>query len=275
MSLGVAGRSRVFEFFLTAALAASGTLPAFAAETSVRCSCGRGTGGDPRLASQANVQISGEGRERHGQAARMQSSGELSTDQGLQTLLLADSGLTPQYVGERSDRAHLESELEIFRCRQAQRRSEIRQSAASSASSASSIQNNSGTAFIWLNWICGKASGNVPVAEHWGDSPSSFTGSHRNRRHGPETQGTPARRAHLDIRAQRHQSGPINSARCERGLEPSTRRGRVRPPQGGGTQVIIRGVAAAEFFSIADRVRSLHNTQSRCRCRLHTRRHCP
>ena len=94
------GRSHVFETLLIA-LTAAGSLPAFATEThefNVPAEAGLDAIRD--FASQANVQIlvAGENiKDKHLSAV----SGEYSTDQGLH-ILLADSGLTPQYLGNHS-----------------------------------------------------------------------------------------------------------------------------------------------------------------------------
>ena len=101
MSLPVRGRSRVIDVVLIAALAAAGTIPAFATETHQFDVPAEDAPTAIRdFASQAHVQIlvAGENvREKHLHPV----SGELSTEQGLR-ILLADSGLSPQYVGDRS-----------------------------------------------------------------------------------------------------------------------------------------------------------------------------
>ena len=101
MSLRVRGRSRVIDVLLITALMAAGSIPAFATEThhfDVPAEDAPTAIRD--FASQAHVQIlvAGENvREKH----LHQVSGELSTEEGLR-ILLADSGLNPQYVGDRS-----------------------------------------------------------------------------------------------------------------------------------------------------------------------------
>ena len=101
MSLRVRGRSRVIDVLLIAALAVAGTIPAFAAEThQFNVPAEDAPTAIRDFASQAHVQIlvAGENvKEKHLHPV----SGEFSTDQGLR-LLLADSGLNPQYVGDRS-----------------------------------------------------------------------------------------------------------------------------------------------------------------------------
>src|SRR6267154_1714891 len=101
MSLRVKGRSRVIDLLLIAALAAAGPIPAFAAETHQFYVPAEDAPTAIRdFASQAHVQIlvAGENvREKHLHPV----SGEFSTEQGLR-ILLADSGLSPQYVGDRS-----------------------------------------------------------------------------------------------------------------------------------------------------------------------------
>src|ERR1700730_5572148 len=95
------GRSQLIDILLTAALAVAGPIPAFAAETHQFDVPDEAAPAAIRdFASQAHVQIlvAGENvKEKHLHAV----SGELSTDQGLR-ILLADSGLIPQYVGDRS-----------------------------------------------------------------------------------------------------------------------------------------------------------------------------
>jgi iron complex outermembrane receptor protein len=101
MNLRVSGRSRVIDVLLIAALAGAGTLPAFAVETHQFDVHGEDAPTSIRdFASQAHVQIlvAGENvREKHLHPV----AGEFSTEEGLR-LLLADSGLSPQYVGDRS-----------------------------------------------------------------------------------------------------------------------------------------------------------------------------
>ena len=101
MNLRVWGRSRVIDVLLIAALAVAGPIPAFATETH---QFDVPTEDAPTairdFASQAHVQIlvAGENiNDKHLHAI----SGEFSTEQGLR-LLLADSGLSPRYVGDRS-----------------------------------------------------------------------------------------------------------------------------------------------------------------------------
>jgi iron complex outermembrane receptor protein len=101
MGFGVKGRSHVIDILLIATLAVAGPVPAFATEThqfNVPAEAAPAAIRD--FAQQAHVQIlvAGENvKEKHLHAV----SGELSTDQGLR-ILLADSGLSPQYVGDRS-----------------------------------------------------------------------------------------------------------------------------------------------------------------------------
>lgn len=101
MNLRVRGRSRVIDVLLIAALAVAGTIPAFATETHQFDVPAEDAPTAIRdFATQAHVQIlvAGENvKEKHLHAV----SGEFSTEQGLR-LLLADSGLSPQYVGDRS-----------------------------------------------------------------------------------------------------------------------------------------------------------------------------
>jgi iron complex outermembrane receptor protein len=101
MSLRVKGRLRMIDVLLIAALAIAGPLPAFATEThQFEVPVEDAPSAIRDFASQAHVQIlvAGENvREKHLHPV----SGEFSTEQGLQ-LLLADSGLSPQYVGDRS-----------------------------------------------------------------------------------------------------------------------------------------------------------------------------
>src|SRR3569832_1416584 len=100
MSFGVKGRSPVIELLLTAELVLAGA-PAFATETHrFDIPVEEAPAAIKVFASQAQVQIlvAGENvKDKHLHAV----SGDYSTEQGLQ-LLLADSGLTPQYVGDRS-----------------------------------------------------------------------------------------------------------------------------------------------------------------------------
>jgi iron complex outermembrane receptor protein len=101
MSFQVKGRARVIEFLLIAALAAVEPLPAFATETHQFDVPAEDAPIAIRdFASQAHVQILVAGdnlQDKHFHAV----SGDLSIDQGLH-VLLADSGLVPQYVGDRS-----------------------------------------------------------------------------------------------------------------------------------------------------------------------------
>jgi iron complex outermembrane receptor protein len=101
MGFRVKGRSRMIDILLIAALAAAGPIPAFATETHQFDVPAEDAPAAIRdFASQAHVQILVAGekvKDKHLHAV----SGELSTDQGLR-LLLADSGLSPQYVGDRS-----------------------------------------------------------------------------------------------------------------------------------------------------------------------------
>ena len=101
MGFGVKGRSHVIDILLIATLAVAGPIPAFAAEThQFNVPAEDAPAAIREFASQAHVQIlvAGENvKEKHLHAV----SGDLSTDQGLQ-ILLADSGLSPRYVGDRS-----------------------------------------------------------------------------------------------------------------------------------------------------------------------------
>src|ERR1700733_4967370 len=101
MKLRVMGRSRVFDVLLFAALAVAGPIPVFATETHQFDIPAEDAPSAIRdFATQAHVQIlvAGENvREKHLHPV----AGEFSTEEGLR-LLLADSGLSPQYVGDRS-----------------------------------------------------------------------------------------------------------------------------------------------------------------------------
>ena len=101
MGFGVKGWSCVICSSLIAALAVAGPLPAFASEThQFNVPVEDATAAIRDFAAQAHVQIlvAGENvKEKHLHPV----SGELSTDQGLR-VLLADSGLSPRYVGDRS-----------------------------------------------------------------------------------------------------------------------------------------------------------------------------
>jgi len=101
MSLQVKGRSYMIEILLIAALAAAGPIPAFATEMHQFDVPAEDASSAIRdFATQAHVQILVAGEnvtQQHLHAV----SGEYSTDQGLR-LLLADSGLSPKYVGDRS-----------------------------------------------------------------------------------------------------------------------------------------------------------------------------
>src|SRR3984885_10179812 len=101
MNLRVRGRSRVIEVLLIVALAVAGTIPAFATETHQFDVPAEDAPSAIRdFAAQAHVQIlvAGENvKDKHLHPV----SGEFSTDQGLR-LLLADSGLSPKYVGDRA-----------------------------------------------------------------------------------------------------------------------------------------------------------------------------
>lgn len=93
--------ARVIEFLVAATLAASGALPAFAAEIHrFDIPAEEAPAAIRDFGSQAHVQILVAG-ERVKDKQLHAVSGELSTDQGLK-VLLADSGLTPQYVSDRS-----------------------------------------------------------------------------------------------------------------------------------------------------------------------------
>src|SRR5258708_22565048 len=101
MNLQIRGLSLVIDIVLVAALAAAGPIPAFASEThQFDVPAEDAAFAIRNFASQAHVQIlvAGENvKEKHLHAVY----GEFSTEQGLR-LLLADSGLIPQYVGDRS-----------------------------------------------------------------------------------------------------------------------------------------------------------------------------
>jgi iron complex outermembrane recepter protein len=100
MSFGVKVRLAVIELLLAAEFVFAGA-PAFATETHrFDIPVAEAPAAIKVFASQAQVQIlvAGENvKDKHLHAV----AGEYSTEQGLQ-LLLADSGLTPQYVGDRS-----------------------------------------------------------------------------------------------------------------------------------------------------------------------------
>lgn len=101
MNCCVKVRSRVIDLFLTAALAAASALPAFATEThKFEVPAEEAPAAIRDFASQAQVQILAAGENVKDKKLHA-VSGDLSTDQGLK-ILLADSGLTPQYVGDRS-----------------------------------------------------------------------------------------------------------------------------------------------------------------------------
>src|SRR5258708_96705 len=101
MSLRAKGRSRVIDLLLIAALAAAGPIPAFAAEAhQFDVPAEDATTAIRDFASQAHVQILVDG-ERVKEKRLHQVLGEFSTDQGLR-LLLADSDLSPRYIGDRS-----------------------------------------------------------------------------------------------------------------------------------------------------------------------------
>jgi iron complex outermembrane recepter protein len=101
MKLRVRGRSRVIDVLLFAALAVAGPIPAFAAEThQFDVSAEDATTAIRDFATQAHVQILVAG-ESVGEKQLHPVSGKFSTQEGL-GLLLADSGLSPQYVGDRS-----------------------------------------------------------------------------------------------------------------------------------------------------------------------------
>ena len=101
MNLRVRGRSRVIDVLLIAALAVAGPIPAFATETHLFDVPAEDAPSAIRdFASQAHVQILVAG-ENVREKRLHPVAGELSTEEGLR-LLLADSGLSPQYVGDRS-----------------------------------------------------------------------------------------------------------------------------------------------------------------------------
>jgi iron complex outermembrane recepter protein len=101
MSLRVKGRSHVIDLLLIAALATAGPIPAFAAETHrFDVPAEDATKAIRDFASQAHVQILVDG-ERVKEKRLHPVLGEFSTEQGLR-LLLADSGLSPRYIGDRS-----------------------------------------------------------------------------------------------------------------------------------------------------------------------------
>ena len=101
MDRRVRGRSRVIDVLLIAALAVAGPIPAFAAETHEFDVPAEDAPSAIRdFASQANVQILAAGenvQEKHLHPV----AGEYTTEEGLR-LLLAGSGLSPKYVGDRS-----------------------------------------------------------------------------------------------------------------------------------------------------------------------------
>jgi iron complex outermembrane recepter protein len=101
MNLRVRGRSRVIDVLLIAALAVAGPIPAFATETHQFDVPAEDAPTAIRdFASQAHVQILVAG-ENVSEKRLHPVAGEFSTEEGLR-LLLADSGLSPQYVGDRS-----------------------------------------------------------------------------------------------------------------------------------------------------------------------------
>jgi iron complex outermembrane recepter protein len=101
MSLRVRGRSRVIDVLLVAALAVAGTTPAFATEThQFDVPVEDAPSAIRDFASQAHVQILVAGENVRGKHLHA-VSGEFSTEQALR-LLLADSGLSPRYVADRS-----------------------------------------------------------------------------------------------------------------------------------------------------------------------------
>jgi iron complex outermembrane recepter protein len=101
MKLRVRGRSRMIDVLLFAALAVAGPIPAFATETHQFDVPAEDAPTAIRdFANQAHVQILVAG-ENVGKKQLRPVSGEFSTEEGL-GLLLADSGLSPQYVGDRS-----------------------------------------------------------------------------------------------------------------------------------------------------------------------------
>ena len=101
MGFGFKGRAHVIDILLIATLAVAGPIPAFATEThQFNVPAEDAPAAIREFATQAHVQIlvAGENvKEKHLHGV----SGEFSTDQGLQ-ILLADSGLSPRYVGDRS-----------------------------------------------------------------------------------------------------------------------------------------------------------------------------
>lgn len=101
MNFKTTRRLRVIEFLLVTALAASRALPAFAIETHDFSVPAEGASDAIRdFASQAHVQILAAGENVKNKQLHA-VSGTYSTDDGLR-ILLADSGLAPQYVGDRS-----------------------------------------------------------------------------------------------------------------------------------------------------------------------------
>jgi iron complex outermembrane receptor protein len=101
MNLRVRGRLRVIDVLLLAALAVAGPIPAFATETHQFDVPAEDAPSAIRdFASQAHVQILVAG-ENVKEKNLHPVAGEFSTEEGLR-LLLADSGLSPQYVGDRS-----------------------------------------------------------------------------------------------------------------------------------------------------------------------------
>ena len=101
MNLRVWGPSRLIDVLLIAALAIAGPIPAFATETHQFDVPAEDAPTAIRdFATQAHVQILVAG-ENVREKRLHPVSGEFSTEQGLR-ILLADSGLSPTYVGDRS-----------------------------------------------------------------------------------------------------------------------------------------------------------------------------
>src|SRR5687768_6144003 len=94
-------RRRMVEFVVAVALAVSASLPSFASEIhGFEIPAKDASSAIRDFGSQARVQILVAGEHVRGKQLHP-VSGEFSTDEGLK-ILLADSGLTAQYVGDRS-----------------------------------------------------------------------------------------------------------------------------------------------------------------------------
>jgi iron complex outermembrane recepter protein len=101
MVVRLKGRSRLLEFILAITLVGQGALPAFATEAhQFNVPSEDAPSAIKDFAAQAHVQILVAGENVKGKRLHA-VSGRLSTGKAL-TLLLADSGLSPRYVGDRS-----------------------------------------------------------------------------------------------------------------------------------------------------------------------------